>query len=87
MNLENIKLLLSLFVVISLFGCKESKTEIATKEVKANPEFAVKEIKGVPFITENGNPIRGRMFYGNFDGSRFKIINAGWNTVFKYCVF
>ena len=66
--------LLSAFI-LSLMGCVQSG------ETSDEPSFSVKKIKGVPFLAEDGKPMRGRMFYGSTNGVQFKIIEPVWTTL------
>ncbi len=55
------------------WGCSPKPFEDGTH---VGNTYAVKNIGGVPFITSDGHPIRGRIFYGSFPGEKRKVVGT-----------
>lgn len=56
--------------VLLLAGCEDKNKD----GNYTGTNYKVESFDGVPFITADGNPVRGRMFYGSFPGDKRKVV-------------
>lgn len=60
---------------------KKSDSAIRQAETPKDTLYKVEKIKGVPFITEDGKPVRGRVFWGSYGGMITPKIDENWREI------
>ncbi|MBP3357951.1 MAG: hypothetical protein J6K91_03485, partial [Opitutales bacterium] len=61
------------------------KVEIKSEQKSRDILYKVEKFNGVPFMTENGKPVRGRVFWGGFGGAILPKIDDKWSLLsFEY---
>ena len=59
---------------------QSEKVEINKEQKSRDILYKVEKFNGVPYMTENGKPVRGRVFWGSFGGAVLPKIDDKWSS-------